>query len=106
MRVKPLSKHFFFKFANEFAGGKFIEKSGSSIILTNQAIDTQHAPRWAEIIEVGPDVKNVEVGDIVLLDAMKWTRAIDFDNMKFWKSDDDQVLCKVDRDEAKRLGIL
>ena len=106
MRVKPLSKHFFFKFTNDFAGGRFIEKSGSAIILTNQAIDSQNGPRWAEIIEIGPDVKNVDVGDIVLLESMKWTRAINFDNIQFWKSDDDQVLCKVDRDEAKRLGIL
>lgn len=33
-------------------------------------------PRWARVLEVGPDVDEVAVGDLVLCDTLKWGRRI------------------------------
>ncbi len=32
--------------------------------------------RWARVLEIGPDVDEVRVGDLVLCEALKWSRRI------------------------------
>ena len=93
MALRPLGNAFLFSFFSVTAGGKFVERNSGKIILTNQDLDSQGKyARWAKVEAVGSDVKDFRVGDIVLIEALQWTKEIRFDGKSFWKSDDSKVI--------------
>jgi hypothetical protein len=93
MALKPLGNAFLFSFFSVTAGGKFVERNRGSIILTNQDLDGQAKyARWARVEAVGSDVKDFGVGDIVLIEALQWTKEIKFEGRSFWKSDATKVI--------------
>lgn len=100
MALRPLDNTFLFAFFNDTAEGKFIERNSGKIILTNQDISGQaSSPRWGKVLSVGPDVKELTVGSIVLIEAGKWTLGFKHEDVKIWKSDEDQVMA-IGEDES------
>lgn len=51
------------------------------------------SPRWGTVIKIGEEVKEVEVGDRILIEALKWTEAHKIDGIEFWMTTEDQVMC-------------
>lgn len=93
MRLEPLDNSFLFSFFVDHAAGRFIERNSGQIILTNQELDTQGSrPRWGKVEAIGPKVKDFNVGDIVLIEALQWTKEFSVDGKSFWKSDDTKVM--------------
>lgn len=93
MALKPLGNAFLFSFFSVTAGGKFVERNSGRIILTNQDLDSQGKyARWGKVEAVGSDVKDFRVGDVVLIEALQWTKEIKFDGKSYWKSDDSKVI--------------
>lgn len=100
MALKPLGNAFLFSFFSTTSGGKFIERNSGKIILTNQDLDTQGKyARWARVEAVGSDVKDFGVGDIVLIEALQWTKEVKFEGKSYWKSDDTKVIA-IGQDES------
>ncbi len=100
MALIPLRDSFLFVFTNETVGGRFIERNKSSIILTNQDVMSQGKfARWGKILAVGPAVKGLKNGDIVLIEAGMWTLGFKYDEVKIWKSDETKV-CAIGEDES------
>lgn len=98
--LKPLTDGFLFVFCSETAGGQFIEKNSGQIILTNRDLDSQGKfARWGKVVSVGEDVTDFGVGDIVLIEALKWTRGFDYEGGRYWKSDQSKVLA-IGEDES------
>jgi beta-lactam-binding protein with PASTA domain len=49
--------------------------------------------RWGTVFETGPDVDPIiKRGMHILIDKLKWTNGVKFDNMILWRTDDDCVL--------------
>lgn len=93
MVLQPLNDTFLFAFFSTTVGGKFVERNRGQIILTNQDIETQAKyARWGKVLAVGKDVKDFGVGDIVLIEALKWTTEVKSDFGNFWKSDASKVI--------------
>ena len=67
--------------------------STSGIIIPNDdGKDTGIRPRWAQVYAVGPEQKDVEVGQWILIQHGRWTRGADLklegkDKFRFWKAD-------------------
>jgi hypothetical protein len=100
MVLRPLQNSFLFSFLNDTAAGRFIEKNSGSIILTNQDYDSQGKyARWAKVLAVGPKVTDFRTGDIVLIEALQWTKEIRFQGKSFWKSDSSKVIA-ITQDES------
>lgn len=93
MVLRPLGKAFLFQFVNETYGGKFVEKSSGALILLNQDLSQQATQaRWANVVAIGDDVKDFGVGDLVLIEALKWTKELNFEETRYWKSDETRVI--------------
>lgn len=91
--LRPTGTNFLFHFTNDTSSGRFIERSKGSIILTNQDYDSQGKyARFGKVTAIGKDVKDFKVGDIVLIESLKWTKSMEFEGQKVWKSDEDKVL--------------
>lgn len=100
MALIPLKDSFLFEFTNETKDGKFIEKSKAGIILTNLNMDAQaENARWGKVLAAGPEVTDFVVGDLVLIERGMWTTAIEYEEQKYWKSDQSKV-CAVGLDES------
>jgi hypothetical protein len=96
MALKPLGNSFLFAFLNDTDGTKFIPKNKGRIILTAHARGDVRSQgefaRWAKVLAIGPLVTDFKNGDIVLIDKLKWTKGFEHDDVRIWKSDQDQVL--------------
>jgi co-chaperonin GroES (HSP10) len=49
-------------------------------------------PRWVTVLAIGPEVKYVNVGDIILLPALRWTERVEFEGERFWKTNESEVV--------------
>ena len=101
MALRPLKNYFLFAFFNETSGGMFgPDRNRGKIMLVGRDIMTQGTlPRWAKVLAVGPEVTDISVGDIVLIEAGKWTIGFEHEGVKIWKSDQDKVLA-IGEDES------
>ena len=100
MSLRPLGNAFLFSFCSTTAEGRFIDRNKGSIILTNQDLDYQGKyARWAKVEAIGNKVKDIQVGDIVLIEALQWTRELQFECKSYWKSDDAKVIA-IGKDES------
>jgi co-chaperonin GroES (HSP10) len=92
MTVTPFANGIFFTFNEDSTNGRFINSTYSGIIISSQSNDQANIPRWGQVTAIGPDVKEVAVGEYILIDAGKWTQQIVVGNDRFWKTDEDNVL--------------
>lgn len=93
MKLRPLGNAFLFSFLNDTSSGRFIEKNAGRVILTNQEFDTQGKyARWVRVTAVGNKVTDFAAGDIVLVEALQWTKEFKFFDDPLWKSDDSKVI--------------
>jgi co-chaperonin GroES (HSP10) len=68
--------------------------NGGIIILNDDMKSSGIRPRWAKVYAVGPDQKDVQVGQYILISHGRWTRGI--------KIEDDEgvrTIRKVDNDD-------
>lgn len=100
MVLKPLGNSFIFSFFSTTTGGRFVERNKGQIILTNQDLNEQGKyARWGKVLAVGDRVKDLRVGDVVLIEALQWTKEVRFEGQSYWKSDDSKVLA-IGEDES------
>lgn len=93
MQLRPLNNSFLFSFLASTSGGRFIERNSGRIILTNQDLDNQGKyARWGRVEAVGPKITDFAVGDLVLIEALQWTKEMKFEGKSYWKSDDSKVI--------------
>lgn len=56
---------------------EFKERISNGIILLNDDMTSQGIrPRWAKVYAIGPDVRDVEVGQYVMVAHGRWTRGL------------------------------
>ena len=100
MNLKPLGNNFIFEFTNSTYGGQFVERNSGQIILTNQDLTEQGKwARWGKVLAIGDHVSTFNVGDYVLIEALKWTSKMVFQDHSYWKSDEEKVIA-IGEDES------
>lgn len=95
--LDPIANHILFQFEDETDAarkGAFKNKTNWGFELPTHLDDTTKVPRWVVIIGLGPDVSkdDFHVGQKVLVDALKWTRVVDYKGLRFARTDPLQVL--------------
>ncbi len=94
--LEPIANHVLFQFQDDVDAahlGVFKDKTKWGLELPSRIDDTIKTPRWVTIIGLGPDVnKELHVGQKVLVDALKWTRIVDYKGLRFARTDSDQIL--------------
>jgi len=84
-------------------GGKDFFTHDDTMLAERNSADTKHQgirPRWALVLAVSDDVDCITAGDKVLLDEMKWSRAVrvrrNNEDIKIWSIPVEDVLLKQD----------
>ena len=92
MIIEPVRNYVIFTFVEDITGDRFINSARGVIQVTSDdKAQTKH-PRWGKVTNVGPDVKDIEIGEYVLIEAGKWTSYFVVDGVRYWKTDDEQVV--------------
>lgn len=100
-KISPIRNHILFQFEDEYirsgqaGGAHFKDKTDWGFELgTMDSYDrSSKAPRWGRIIAVGHEVcDEIQPGMRVLIEALMWTNAVEFEGDVYWRTDSDQVL--------------
>lgn len=93
-RLELLDDKVAFIFLENMANKTFKSVTKSGIILAEKAENQVGKARWAKVLLTGPDVKELEVGDFILIEPLRWTTALDLDNTgeEFWMTDEKSVM--------------
>lgn len=104
-KLHPVANTILFTFLDETGGaaGAFVERTKSMIIVP-KLNSTQKQERWARAERVGPDVHEVEPGDLILIEPLQWTRNEVFEGQKIWKTDESKVMA-VTNDETLTIAF-
>ena len=73
------------------------QSSGGIVIMNDDGKSEGIRSRWAQVYAIGPDQKDVVVGDWVLMEHGRWTTAADLklkgqDAFRFWRADEKCIL--------------
>jgi len=94
--LEPIANHVLFQFQDDVDAaqrGVFKNKTKWGFELPSRIDETTKLPRWVTIIGLGPDVsEELHVGQKVLVDALKWTRIVDYKGLRFARTDPEQIL--------------
>lgn len=100
--LEPIHNQIVFQFIEDTTNGKFNQKTeGGLIVVDNKDKQVDYA-RWVRVLEVGPSVdEDIDVGDVVLVNALQWTNAFTFESEPHWITTDTEVLAILgDEDDA------
>ena len=48
--------------------------------------------RWGKVLTIGPDCKEVKVGDYVCVEPQMWTNAFEYDGIQIRKTDETKIM--------------
>lgn len=106
MKLRPIKNNIIFKFVDEVdSKGQFVETTKWGLIISSSHSNSAQSPRWANVVEVGPECEHVNVGQQILIRALKWTSHFKLNGEKCWKTDEKQVVAVRDS-ETSELKIL
>lgn len=89
--LRPIGDSILFVF-KDGANGKGFENITDSGIMYKSFDTDLNAPRWGKVLAVGDKVKEVKLGDMILIDALRWTEGFTFDGIKIWKTVEKEVI--------------
>lgn len=94
--LEPIADHILFQFLEDTEShGQNLFKSRTDwgFELTSSHQDTTKTPRWVKIVGLGPDVsEEFHIGQVVLLEALRWTRQVEYQGIQFARTDPDQII--------------
>jgi co-chaperonin GroES (HSP10) len=81
-----------FAFEDAVVKGTFVEQTSSGIYLGRSAHRAANAPRWGKVVSVGPDVREVQRGDRILIEPTMWTTGMEYDGVTLWRTTEKYVM--------------
>jgi co-chaperonin GroES (HSP10) len=84
-----------FIFDEDIENKKFSNVTKSGIIVQERAENQLEKPRLGWVKQIGPDVKDVQVGDLVLIEPLRWTTGIEVEEVsdgEFWITDEKSIM--------------
>jgi hypothetical protein len=96
MDVQPFENNVFFQFVDDTTNTKFANSTTAGILIAHSSNAQSDIPRWGKITHIGPDVKDVKVSEYVLIEPGMWTTAFKLGDERYWKTDEDQLICASD----------
>ena len=96
MIIETVRNYVVFTFVEDISGDRFVNKTNSKILVTSDDRAQTTHPRWGLVIEIGPDVTAISIGEYILIEPGKWTSHFFVDGKRYWKTDEDKILCTSD----------
>lgn len=73
-------------------GFHFAESNDANRAGYNSLHRTLNQGYWGKVLTIGPECKEVKIGDYVIIEPMMHTNAFEYDGIKIYKSDESKIL--------------
>lgn len=91
--IEPINNQVAFRFVEDNTGGRFNQQTGSGVIVVDRQDKQVEYARWGRVLAIGPTAQgDFEVGDIVLIENLRWTNKFMFDDRSYWLTTDSDIL--------------
>lgn len=97
--IQAINNQIVFKFIEDTSRGQFNSKTAGGIIMVEDGANQVENARWATVEAIGPDTDGIEVGEIVLVENLRWTSEYIVNEQSYWNSADTEILAKWDDPE-------
>lgn len=91
MKLKILGHKIIFQFTQDIASGKFKASTDWGFQIATQNDDPKFA-RWGKVVDFGPEVTDIEIGDYILVEPLMWTTYMEINDEKVWGTNRDKVI--------------
>lgn len=87
-----------FEFLEEYEKGGFSNKSRGGIYFRESQENQLEKARWARVLLTGPEVSEVEEGEYVLVEPLRWTTSLEVGDYegRFWMTDETGIMAVSD----------
>ena len=92
MKLETVKDNIIFQFTEDIQAGRFVNSTGGKILVSAVDVAQSSIPRWGHVIEVGPEALDVRAGDFILIEPGKWSNGFYVDDLRYWKTDEQQVM--------------
>lgn len=90
--LKPIRNQIVFEFIEETRNGQFDLVTPSGVMIRQTSEKQIDYCRWGRILAIGPEVNELEEGQIVLIEKLRWTSRFRITDKKYWITTDEEVL--------------
>lgn len=92
--VELFASNIAFEFIEEIEGSGFTHTTKSGIIYKHDESEQVSPDRWGKVLAIGPDVVDINVGEYILIESLRWTTAMKIEGYsgKFWITSDRDVM--------------
>lgn len=91
MSIRTIYDKILFTFDDDHGKKGFNNVSEGGIVFASFQHDLE-SPRWGKVLSIGEEVKHIDVGDRILIEALRWTESHKHDGLEFWMTTEDQVM--------------
>jgi co-chaperonin GroES (HSP10) len=92
MKFRAVYNHIIFKFLDEIdREGRFVETTSWGFRIPGVVESSAKTPRWGVVTHIGPGVTSINVGQQILITALKWTTNVKLNGEKHWQTDEKQI---------------
>lgn len=95
-KIEAIQNNIIFQFVEDVTQTRFVNKAASGILVASGDGNQTVYPRWGKALHVGPDVREVKPGDYIMIEPGKWTFGFIVEDVRYWKTDEDKVICAAD----------
>lgn len=97
--LKALNDKILFVFLTDIDTGVFRQKTKSGIEIIEKMENQLQVSRWAKVVKVGKSVSDeITPGQYILIENLKWTTHLKYNDVKFWMTDEKSVMAVSDEE--------
>lgn len=97
--MKATNDKIIFRFLMDTTAKKFNETTESGLLVVEGREKQLEYSRWAEAVSIGPKVKDVQEGDYIIVQNLKWTNGTVVNEEKIWMTNEENVLAIANKDD-------
>lgn len=90
--LKPIRNQIIFEFTEDAQHGQFNIVTSSGILVRETPEKQVDYCRWGRVLAIGPNVTEIEEGQIVLIDKLRWTSGFKVMDKTYWITTDEEIL--------------
>lgn len=92
INARVLENNLLFVFNDKTNSKGFDNVSAGGIVFSSYEHDI-NAPRWGTVKLIGPECEFIKVGDVILIENLRWTDGFEIDGVKLWSTKETEVMC-------------
>lgn len=92
--IEPVHNQILFRFVDDTTRGHFNEKTKGGVLVVEDSSKQVDYSRWGTVIAIGPDVKDIFEGEVVLINSLKWTNSFRMTDTNYWITAETEVIAK------------